>query len=202
MFIGYGFPQDTLAVLAAHHSKSLRDLRFRDQTKSYRGLSDYSRGPPFPSSIRNLDKLFTQFPNLHSLGLRVDWTLDEELPYDLIANIVSQSRIRHLELNLPKLYRDNTASWSYPAADKNACEALAQSLDEISANLQSLYITIGNWHPHTPGWRASFFVEAYLIGERDYAGRMRFRKIRQFTDLGKSRREGDLAPRVPPWQDK
>lgn len=77
MFIGYGFPQETLAVLAAHHSKRLKDLRFRYQLNTGTG---YSKGDPsFRASIQNLDNLSTQFPSLHSLGLQVDWTPDEEL---------------------------------------------------------------------------------------------------------------------------
>lgn len=41
-----------------------------------------------------------------------------------------------------------------------------------------------------------------MIGERDYAGRMRFRKIRQFVPRGTLLREGDLVLQVPPWVTK
>lgn len=73
MFVGYGLPQETLSVLAAYHSKSLTDLRFRSKNCSSMGV------PHFRASIDDLDNLFTQFPSLHSLGLQVNWTADEEL---------------------------------------------------------------------------------------------------------------------------
>ena len=72
MFIGYGLPQETLSVLSAYHSKSLKDLRFRNKN-SYKGV------PHFRASIDDLDNLSTQFPNLQSLGLQVNWTSDEQL---------------------------------------------------------------------------------------------------------------------------
>lgn len=80
MFIGYGFPQDTLAVLAKYHSKSLSHLRFRYELSSNldAGTTSWEQ-PSFRASIHNLHNLFNQFPNLHSLGLNVDWTSNEEL---------------------------------------------------------------------------------------------------------------------------
>ncbi|KAJ5777949.1 hypothetical protein N7520_001195 [Penicillium odoratum] len=87
------------------------------------------------------------FPNLHSLGLNVDWTSDEKVPYDLLANIVRKHRIQHLEINLPHLCRYDSKSWPYPNVDENTCQALVQSLDKISVNLLSLHVIIGDWFP-------------------------------------------------------
>ncbi|KAJ5609510.1 hypothetical protein N7528_010077 [Penicillium herquei] len=79
-FIGYGFPQDTLAVLAEYHSNSLAHLRFRCHLNSGTGIhGSYGEDRPFRASINNLDSLLCQFPNLHSLGLNVDWAPDEKL---------------------------------------------------------------------------------------------------------------------------
>ncbi|KAJ9266248.1 hypothetical protein DTO021C3_7000 [Paecilomyces variotii] len=198
MFIGYGFPQDTLAVLAKYHSKSLNHLRFRYELSSNldAGTTSWEQ-PSFRASIHNLDNLFNQFPNLHSLGLNVDWTSNEELPYDLLADIVLQHRIQHLELNLPDLHRHDSESWPYPNVDEDTCQALVQSLDKISVNLLSLHVAIGNWFPFSPQPILPWALEAYLIGERDYVGCMRFRKIRQFTQRGRLMREGNFVPRVP-----
>ncbi|KAJ5918559.1 hypothetical protein N7466_010551 [Penicillium verhagenii] len=199
-FIGYGFPQETLAVLAAHHSQHLKDLRFRNQLNTGTG---YSTGDPaFRASIHSLENLSTQFPSLDSLGLQVDWTTDEELPYDLIANVVLQTRIRHLELNLPDLSRSRSKSWPYPGANEDTCQALIQSLDEISTSLLSLHIDIGDWYPYRVDRSFRWPLGAFVIGERDYAGRMRFRKIRQFVPSGTLLREGDLVVEVPPWVTK
>lgn len=119
-------------------------------------------------------------------------------PYDLLANIVLQHRIQHLELNLPDLHRHDSETWPYPNVDENTCQALVQSLDKISVNLLSLHVAIGNWFPFSLQPILPWFLEAYLLGERDYAGCMRFRKIRQFTQGGRLMREGNFVPRVPP----
>lgn len=80
MFIGYGFPQKTLEVLAKYHAKSLHHLRFRYALSSELGMAKRSGNKhPSPASIHNLVNLVDQLPNLLSLGINLDWAPDKEL---------------------------------------------------------------------------------------------------------------------------
>ncbi|KGO45112.1 hypothetical protein PEX2_062660 [Penicillium expansum] len=75
MFIGYGFPQKTLEVLAECHAKSLQHLRFRYGL----GRAKCSENKCTPVSIHNLINLADQLPNLLSLGVNLSLTPDEDL---------------------------------------------------------------------------------------------------------------------------
>ena len=43
-------------------------------------------------------------------------------------------------------------------------------------------------------------MEAFVVGERDSVGQMRFDKLWQYTQVGVLMFSGSLVPRVPPHQ--
>ncbi|KAF9250740.1 hypothetical protein DTO006G1_5844 [Penicillium roqueforti] len=137
MFIGYGFPQKTLGVLAKYHAKSLHHLRFRSSLRL-----DLDGGKS-PASIHNLVNLADQLPNLLSLGINLDWMPDDEMPYDLLVNIVQHTHLQHLELNIPGLGCYHS-EWPYPNLNEMTCRALIEFFDETSLNLLSLHFVIGD----------------------------------------------------------
>ena len=62
-----------------------------------------------------------------------------------------------------------------------------------------MHVVISEWYPfvYQPILRRA--PEAFLIGERDYAGCMRFRKFRQFLRGAGFVFEGGILPQVPSW---
>lgn len=124
MFIGYGFPQKTLEVLAKYHAKSLHHLRFRYELSSDLGMAKRSENKrPSPASIHNLVNLADQLPNLLSLGINLNWTPDEELvsicftidrgfPVANITIAIRSSR-QHCPTHSSSTFRtQHTGSWS------------------------------------------------------------------------------------------
>ncbi|CAI7610908.1 unnamed protein product [Penicillium bialowiezense] len=202
MFIGYGFPQKTLEVLAKYHAKSLHHLRFRYELISDLGRAKRSENKRTPSvSIHDLVNLANQLPNLLSLGINLSWTPDEELPYDILASIVQHTHLRHLELNIPKLHHDSP-SWPYPNFNESTCRALVEFFDQASLNLLSFHFVIGDWFPFRLPPVLKWYMEAFLVGERDYTGHMRFSNVRNYLQHGKLMRSGTFVPRVPLHQLK
>ncbi|OQD71017.1 hypothetical protein PENPOL_c001G07884 [Penicillium polonicum] len=180
MFIGYVFPQKTLEVLAKYHANSLHHLRFRYELSSDLGTAKRSENKrTSPASIHNLVSLADQLPNLLSLGINLNWTPDEKLPYDLLANIVQHTHLQHLELNIPDLSRYHSEPWPYPNLNENTCRALIGFFDKASLNLLSLHFVIGDWFPFCLQPVLRWHTEAFLVGERDYTGQMRFDNVRQ-----------------------
>ena len=61
-----------------------------------------------------------------------------------------------------------------------------------------MHFVIGDWYPFILQPVLRWYMEAFLVGERDYTGHMRFGSVRQYTQLGKLMRSGTFVPRVPP----
>lgn len=62
-----------------------------------------------------------------------------------------------------------------------------------------MHVIISDWYPfrYQPILRRA--PETFLIGERDFAGCMRFQRFRQFLNGGQLMNEDDTLPQVPPW---
>ncbi|CAG8101047.1 unnamed protein product [Penicillium olsonii] len=202
MFIGYGFPQTSLGVLAKYHAGSLHHLRFRYTTLgSDLGMATGSEIQCHSAaSILDIIDLAIQFPNLLSLGINLDWTAEYELPYDILANIVQHTRLRHLELNLPNLSRCDSRPWPFPNLSKTICRAPIESFDRASLRLQSVHFVLGDLFPFKRPPNIRSHMEAFVVGERDSVGQMRFDKLWQYTQVGVLMFSGSLVPRVPPHQ--
>ncbi|KAJ5146510.1 uncharacterized protein N7515_001074 [Penicillium bovifimosum] len=198
MFMGYGFPQQTLGVLAEYHAKSLRHLRFR-----YDLFADHGEpgrvGPPI--SIHNLGTLADQLPNLLSLGINLSWGADWELPCDRLASIVRHNHLQHLELNMRAL-PERSGGWPYPDVDEGTCRALVTAFDEACLNLLSFHFIVGDWFPFGLPSCKMFHEEAFLVGERDYMGHMRFSNIWHQMQHGELMRLGTFVQRIPPHELK
>lgn len=122
-------------------------------------------------------------------------------PYDILAGIVQHTHLQHLELNLPGA-RHHFPSWPYPNLNQSTCCALVEFFDQASLNLLSLHFVISDWFPSRLPPVFRWYTDAFLVGERDYTGHMRFSNVWHHLQLGKLMRSGNFVPQVPPHQLK